>query len=439
MCPLPKKKAKTVHLSRYQRLQSNKQLTIRTTKVITKSPVANPMPNSNFIITQAKSSDLRRGTQSILLSNNNLRPSLIQTKNNSSGLVTTTTTVMGKQTPVSTSSNPKFQKKISTGEITIVPINIKDPQRSESSSKTYLDAVKSVPKPSVIKPNCDSSKTAITKPSQLIKSAKRIAPTKISDDFTIRANSLEKSSDSDMLSRDSSVATNDEASTSSIKQQNGLVTAPKDVESSEPKIERRKDEPKTPLNPEIQSLIDACRMADKTDDMEILIEKLIKYYRRVHPSFINSKSFCKRLEEAASQVKAHPSLVIVQLKDIFEELKQRRLNDTNIVQVDEDKECPRVPSTTGNTKKDKKIKLLSKALDKLKELIKENEQVSISSFLYLIFLYWQNNCLIYFNQAEVDWDDEVNSNFLIMERYKKRACQIYSKICLLTGKNIFFF
>lgn len=38
----------------------------------------------------------------------------------------------------------------------------------------------------------------------------------------------------------------------------------------------------------------------------------------------------------------------------------------------------------------------------------------------------------------MDWDDEVNSKFLIMERYKKRACEIYCKICLLTGKNIFF-
>lgn len=39
----------------------------------------------------------------------------------------------------------------------------------------------------------------------------------------------------------------------------------------------------------------------------------------------------------------------------------------------------------------------------------------------------------------MDWDDEINSNFLIMERYKKRACEIYTKICLLTGKNILFF
>lgn len=380
MCPSPKKKAKTVLPTPTLRLQSNKQLTIRTTKVSKKPPAASPKP---LILTQAKSSDLRRGTQSILLSNNNLRPSLIQTKNNSAGLIAT----LGKHTTVSaaTSSNPMFiQKKFSADEITIVPINIKDPKRSESSSKIFLGSVKLDPKPSVIKPNCDSSRTAIAKPIQLIKPAKRVAPTKISDDFTIRANSLEKSSDSDMLSRDSSVATNDEASTSSINQQNGLVTAPNDTELAKPEKKRRKEEEpeQTPLNAQFQSLIDACRVVDNTDGMERLITKLIKYYRSVHPNFINSKSFCKRVEETASQVKAHPSLVIVQIKDIFEELKQRRLNDTNIVPVDVDEEPSKIPSTTGDAAKDRKILRLSKALYTLKKLIMENEQV----FILLDFL-----------------------------------------------------
>lgn len=375
MCPSPKKKAKTILPPPNIRLQSNKQLTIRTTRVINKPPAASPKPNNTIILAPAKSSDLRRGTQSILLSNNNLRPSLIHTstKINSPGLVTT----MGKQQPVSsTSSNPRFQKKITTGEITIVPINIKEPQRCESSSKLIVSSIKSDPKPSVIKPNCDLSKNAIAKPSQLIKPAKRIAPTKISDNFTFRANSLEKSSDSDMLSLDSSAA-NDEASTSSINQQNGIVTAPKDKEMAEPEKKRRKEEPETPLNPEMQSLIEACRVADKTDVMEALIQRLIKYYRKVHPKFISSQSFRERVEEAANQVKAHPSVVVVQLKDILEELKQRRSNDINIVQVDEDDKPTEVPSTTGNKAKDKKVVRLSQALFKLKNLITENEQVGI--------------------------------------------------------------
>lgn len=372
MCPSPKKKAKTILPIANLRLQSNKQLTIRTTKVIKKPMVGGSKPNNNIILNQVKTADLRRGTQSILLSNNNLRPSLIQTKTNGPGLLT----ALGKQTSVSTTSsaNPKFQKKISTGEITIVPINIKDSQRSESSPKLFLGSVKLDSKPSVIKPNLDSSKIAIAKSSQLlIKPAKRVAPTKISDEFTIRANSLEKSSDSDMLSRDSSVATNDEASTSLINQQNGLVTAPTDDRFTEPETKRRKEESETPLNPEMQSLIEACRVADSTDGMEKLITKLIKYYRSVHPNFISSKSFCKRVEEATSQVRACPSLVVVQLKDIFEELKQRRLND-------EDEETTQVPSTTGNAAKDKKILRLSKALLILKNLIMENEQVSIFFF-----------------------------------------------------------
>lgn len=373
MCPSPKKKAKTILPPPNIRLQSNKQLTIRTTKVMNKPPAASPKPNNTIILTQAKPSDLRRGTQSILLSNNNLRPSLVQTKTNSPGLVTT----MGKQQPVSSaSSNQRFHKKISTGEITILPINIKEPQRVELAPKLFLGSVKTDPKPSVIKPNCDSSKTAIAKPSQLIKPAKRIAPTKISDSFIIRANSLEKSSDSDMLSLDSSVA-NDEASTSSILQPNGLVTVPKGKEMAEPEKKRRKEDPETQLITEMQSLVDACRMADKTDVMETLIQRLIKYYRRVNPKFISSQSFRKRVEEAANQVRAHPSVVVVQLKDILEELKQRRSNDINIVQVDEDDKPTEMPSTTGNKAKDKKVMRLSQALFKLKTLITENEQVSI--------------------------------------------------------------
>ena len=76
----------------------------------------------------------------------------------------------------------------------------------------------------------------------------------------------------------------------------------------------KKVETKVEMNSTFKSLLDACRKAEDSDDMNKLIDKkLIKYYMNVHPDFLNSKSFCKSVKAVTVDILKHPELVYYKL------------------------------------------------------------------------------------------------------------------------------
>lgn len=236
------------------------------------------------------------------------------------------------------------------------------------------------------------------------KPTKRITPKQLSSTVSIRLNSLEKSSDSEAASQDESEKVRG----------NGRPKDPlsNDNDPHEPDAKHRKvDETlKTELTAEFKLLIEVCQKADKTPEMKQFIDrKLVKYYQSVNPKFVNSKSFRKTVSEATRSVEAKPNLVYVTINGLVEELKTRRDN-SKIMVVDDPDPNPN-ETITGDEKKDLKVRNLSKALHILKRKIARLEE------------------------AEVDFNDEENSLYLMAERCKKRAWAIYEKICDLTGES----
>ncbi|KAI9585186.1 daxx-like protein isoform X2 [Glossina fuscipes] len=203
--------------------------------------------------------------------------------------------------------------------------------------------------------------------------------------------------------------------------------------TEKPKSEQKEKltKPKIPLESEYEELIKLCRQIEPSDDMEKLIKtKLIKYYYEVHPDFVKSKSFRKSVRRVIEAIRTEPDLMYYNLKTIVEELKIRRKshpieveNEETEIKVkndlqSEEEEAPPANTqatdvmSTGNKKTDEQIRKLNKALYILTKRIKALEQ------------------------AEVEWDnDDEDSTFLQMERSKKRAYQIYEKICDLTGES----
>lgn len=159
------------------------------------------------------------------------------------------------------------------------------------------------------------------------------------------------------------------------------------------------------ITPTFNSLLEACRAADPSEDMETLIKKkLLKYYHMVHPDFVVSTGFSNTVEAVTQEIKMSPELVYYKLRTVVEELKIRRKSKSTVI-------CNEEVVTTGNERKDQQIKRLNVALYLVKERIAELEE------------------------TEVDLCDEENSTYLQVERFKKRACEIYEKICDLTGES----
>lgn len=294
--------------------------------------------------------------------------------------------------------------KGSVGQSTIIANNHGNSVVSNVGSVTIkprTDKVTIVPKPTIptvieiqpVKP----MNAAISKP------AKRVAPTKISDTVTMRASSIEKSSDSDMLSRDSSSAANDDIAPNTVA--NGTN---KPEQEHEPKSKRPKiiENAKAPMHDDYVQLIEVCKNADPTEDMKKIVAKLEKYYYKAHTAFVNSKCFHRLVQTITNEIREKPKQVYMKINSLFEELKTRKATEIPTVSTGENTKM-----SEADEKKAKQIQKLSDALRSLQKRIRKCEE------------------------SEVDWEDELNSKYLVTERYKKRAWEIYEKLCDLTGES----
>lgn len=235
---------------------------------------------------------------------------------------------------------------------------------------------------------------------------RRINPIKISNVVTNRADSIEMSGASDILSLNSLVADNDFAVT---QQSVPLVRADKNSGPS-PKRPRIDNNQKAIINIHYKDLMEACRVAESSDEMTTILTKLERYYQQAHPDYVNSEDFHKLVNNLTNDIKKRSTLasfVYIQIANLLEELKmnkRRRVEDAN-----------QLPDNTEKIKideeKNKRIQQLNESLRKLQKIIQRNEE------------------------AEVDLKDEVNSNYLHTDRFKQRAIKIYEKICNLTGAS----
>uniref|UniRef100_A0A1B0CVR2 Daxx histone-binding domain-containing protein n=1 Tax=Lutzomyia longipalpis TaxID=7200 RepID=A0A1B0CVR2_LUTLO len=249
--------------------------------------------------------------------------------------------------------------------------------------------------PTPVRPICPVSPKVVAhpEPGARVKEVRRVTPMKIGEKTPVK-DKIRHFGDDDEFSPISSPISRQEPS--------GSATVQEDDDDDEERAESEEDQP---LNATYQELIDVCREAEDTPDMEMLIEKkLIRYYHSVHPDFVNSKSFCRTVRGVTEDIRANPGLVYLKISSILEELNTRR-KSRDIVMVNEE------ATGTGSERRNAQIKRLSKALYILKKRIAKMEE------------------------TEVDFDDDHHSVHIQVEQYKKRACQIYEKICDLTGES----
>lgn len=310
------------------------------------------------------------------------------------------------------------QLNLSSSGVTITPIKNNHGNAANVAHVSLLTPSPKADKTLTAKPKLSPSNNAIVHPVQLIqanqpikpvnvailKRAKRVNPTKISDTVTRRASSMEKSSDSDMLSRDSSSALNDETSN---KTTNGTM------ESTEPEAKRRRtgDIQKRPLDEDFTKLMKTFRTIDPAKDMEKIISKLEKYYQKAHAEYINSKSFKKLIKNIIDKVQAKPANIYVEINLLMEELKTRRIVEfSNVTEETNDPQSQEI-----NLKKTKQIAKLNKTLKQLQARIRECEE------------------------ADVDLNDDHNSKYVETEKCKKRAVEIYGTYKVTLPQHTFRF
>ncbi|XP_034666036.1 protein piccolo [Drosophila subobscura] len=215
------------------------------------------------------------------------------------------------------------------------------------------------------------------------------------------------------------------------------------------KLSAAKPAEREPFVPEYEALLQLCAESDKSKEMTRLIEtKLTKYYYSVHESFVRSRGFRKLLESAIERIKAESDMVYMHLSGVVEELKARRKakvviaseSEPDAVSVPENtpviEVAPIYPPTRA-TLESNQGREQEEACDAVSEPISPGIDKRTDAHIRRmnIALHRINKRIQALENAEVDWDDDDNSSYLTVERYKKRACEIYEKICDLTGES----
>lgn len=160
---------------------------------------------------------------------------------------------------------------------------------------------------------------------------------------------------------------------------------------------------------------DACLAASNDADMKIILEKkLDKNYKSCSPSFKNSSSFRTILSNILEKVKTDQTNVYVHIAELVTELKARKASEEPPKKKvkPSSKDSGHVDYEALQSSRDKqKIIKLNKTLNKLQKMINKLEM------------------------TEVSWEDDEDSSYIMLQRYKQRAVKVFEKLCEYTKES----
>ncbi|XP_065721112.2 daxx-like protein isoform X2 [Drosophila suzukii] len=252
------------------------------------------------------------------------------------------------------------------------------------------------------------------------------------------------------------------SATSSMRQCVNVITEIVDLDElpESPPEKRRKEEsfpmkkPQeaappavAPFTTEYAALIKLCREVDPSEDMERLANgKLTRYYYSAPDSFVMSRGFRHLLEMTMARIRSQPDVVYVHLKNVVDELMaQMVVNEVPRGKaVPSARESPHsrsfMPKEQQPWGREREQEQTPVWVDDQEELEEESDSPTTDKRLNERIrqlnrtLHSITKRIKMLEDADVDLNDD-DSSYLQVERFKKRACQIYEKICDLTGES----
>lgn len=170
--------------------------------------------------------------------------------------------------------------------------------------------------------------------------------------------------------------------------------------------------------------IGQCLSRERTSDMEKVVEKLKRKYEQLDTAYANSEAFADLLNEKRHLLELEKGALYMHIKDVLDEMKIRKAGRKSAVCKSEpdgtDADTEEADVTVDGMdekereqfrKQEMKIKRLEKTMELVQKRIKKYEA------------------------EEVDWNDEDDSMYMKLERYKKRMVELYNAWCKLTANH----
>ncbi|XP_011141623.1 probable GPI-anchored adhesin-like protein PGA55 isoform X2 [Harpegnathos saltator] len=176
--------------------------------------------------------------------------------------------------------------------------------------------------------------------------------------------------------------------------------------------------------------ISLCLNKSRDNDMKKIVDKLKRRYEGLDSSHAGSESFALFLNEKREAIIQNKRKLYVHIQEVMNEIKnmikdQLKKKQTNNVVYDA------IPSTSYAANKESINKVIK--LDEDDNSVEIDKKRKIKTILMAM-----KKCdlrIKKFETAEVDFNEDADSNYIKMERYKQRMVELYSKLCELTDDN----
>lgn len=171
------------------------------------------------------------------------------------------------------------------------------------------------------------------------------------------------------------------------------------------------------------------------NEMNIIVGKLKKRYEELDPVYVKSENFALFLNEKREAIMNDDKRLYVHIQEVMNEMKKRIKRQSRTSRNNESYDA--IPSTSYATS--------NSSVNNVAELDSENNNEDMEEAvnyekrkkIKLIIKAMKNcECMIkMLEKAEVNFEDEGDSNYIKVERYKQKIIELYSKLCKLTGEN----
>ncbi|XP_054270724.1 death domain-associated protein 6-like [Macrosteles quadrilineatus] len=159
-----------------------------------------------------------------------------------------------------------------------------------------------------------------------------------------------------------------------------------------------------------------CQDHENSEQMERVVQKMTRAYRTAKQEFLGSLFFQNILETETEKVNTSNTKPWLNLMLVISELKHNKKGGSSKLKIGESEES----QDAGGSNDDEPVIECPKKRRHLKKLEKVLRAINLK--------------IKKIEEREVDWDDEDNSAYLKLDRYREQFTKIYAKICEIKGK-----
>lgn len=193
--------------------------------------------------------------------------------------------------------------------------------------------------------------------------------------------------------------------------------------------------------------ISLCLQKKREEDMITIVNKLKRRYEQMDPICAKSETFQNFLNTKRNDILNSENRIYHHIMEVMTEMKSKPKESSNVhAQLEQNKnnDCKSTMSSdaissstsdnAGNTESDVKDNEEDDDVDWEEDTMNPQTKRKLKKIEQVMKMCQQKiNSL---EEAEVDFDDEDNSDYIKLERYKERMVKLYAEYCKITGDNM---